>query len=212
MRVRGARAFTLVELMVVVAIIMVITAITMNGQSSFNKSLILANTAYDIALTFRSAETYGISSRVVSGNTNVGYGIHIQTAPNHIFTLFADTDPAPTLGTCHPLPAAGPSAPSAMPGDCIYTPSQDVKIQDYNLGNSIYMTDFCVLTAGNWSCASGGSFDTLDIVFARPNPDPFININGSRACVALASTQGGSRTVWVEASGAITANSSPCPS
>lgn len=205
------RAFTLVELLVVVAIIMVITAITMNGQSSFNKSLILANTAYDIALTLRSAETYGLSSRVVSGNTNVGYGIHIQTAPNHIFTLFADTDPSPNAANCHGLPSGGAGAPNAVPGDCIYDLSLDEKIQEYNIGNSIYMTNFCVLTAGSWSCASDG-LATLDIVFARPNPDPFININGSRACIALASTQGGSRSVWVEASGAITANSSPCPS
>ncbi|MDO8742635.1 MAG: type II secretion system protein [bacterium] len=207
-RAPSPMGFTLVELLVVTAIIMVITAITMNSQTSFNKSLILANTAYDIALTFRSAETYGISSRVVNGNTNVGYGIHIQTAPNHIFTLFADTDPSPN---CHGLPSGGAGAPNAVPGDCMYTPSQDEKIQEYNIGNSIYMTNFCVYESGSWSCASDG-LTTLDIVFARPNPDPFINVTGSRACVALASTQGGSRSVWVEASGAITANASPCPS
>jgi len=199
--------FTLIELLVVASIIMVITAVTMNGQSSFNKSLILANTAYDIALAFRSAETYGISSRVIGGVANAGYGIHIDSASPTSFVLFADTSPGPNAANCHGLPSGGASAPNAVSGDCAY--SNNERVSDYTIGNSVYIADFCVLSLGVWDC----TLDTLDVVFSRPNPDPIINgtSNGSEACISLAHPQGGSRHILIGASGAITANASSCP-
>ena len=54
--------FTLVEMVVVLAIITVISGVVLSDQTSFNKTLVLANTAYDIALTVRSVETFGASA------------------------------------------------------------------------------------------------------------------------------------------------------
>jgi type II secretory pathway pseudopilin PulG len=212
--------FTLIELMVAFAIIIVISAVVLTNQSSFNKTLILANTAYDIALTLRAAETYGIGSRAAGVSANAGYGLNFQKAKSDSFTLFADAYPAPsTLSVCHPTNDA--SAPDARPGNCVYESSQGEKVLDYVLGNGITVSDFCAYALGNWSCAyaQGGALSSLDIVFARPNPDPFISTNGSysadfpatAACIAITSPHGGAHFISIAASGQIIATAASCP-
>lgn len=194
--------------MVVLAIMVVIMSIVLTNQSSFNKTLILANTAYDIALTLRSAETYGLSSRASAVSTNTGYGIHFQSGTQGSFVFFADTSPVPSCST-----------PDCKPGDYIYMSGSDVLVQTYVLGNRMVIQDFCAESSGSWSCSSTGALSSLDIVFSRPNPDARMSKNGSysvlfpvtRSCLTLASPQGGSRFVSVSASGAITANAPSCP-
>lgn len=216
------RGFTLIELLVVLAIITIITAVTFTSQGSFNKSIILTNTAYDVALSLRSAETYGIGSRVAGAASNAGYGLHFVRAAPSNFTLFADVN-SPADG-CHTLPSAeqgGAGAPNAMPGNCVYDNGETVT--DYALGNGITVYDFCAYSS-RWYCANnatyGNDLTSLDIVFARPNPDPFIfeknisnNIIGPfiNACITLSSRQGGFRFISVTTSGAITANAPSCP-
>ena len=55
--------FTLIEMLVVVAIITVVTAVMFSNQSNFSSSVLLANTTYDVALSARDAETYGLGTR-----------------------------------------------------------------------------------------------------------------------------------------------------
>jgi hypothetical protein len=203
--------------MVVLAIIVTITGIVLSSQSSFNKTLVLSNTAYDIALTLRSAETYGISSRASGTATNAGYGVHFQAGEPRSFTLFSDIYPAPsTDSVCHPTSDAG--APDARPGDCVYEPTYGEKVVEYVLGNGIIISNFCAFN-GSWSCAQGGGLTSLDITFSRPNPDPRISTNGTYSgvspatnmCVTVSSPQGGERFVSVGASGQIIANAPSCP-
>lgn len=218
--IRFRAGFTLVELLVVVAIILIVTSLAFVSQSSFNKTLILANTAYDVALTLRSTETYGLGSRSLQGVSNTGYGLAFRASTPNSFTFFADTSPSPSIDLgCHQT--LDPSAPDARPGDCAYQESQDEKVTTYILGNGIVVSDFCAYSLGVWSCAhSGGEvLDALDIVFARPNVEPFISVNGAysvvfpvtQACLTLSSPQGGERFISVAASGAITANAPSCP-
>lgn len=199
--------------MVVLAIIVIITAIAFTSQSSFNKSLILANTAYDVALTIRGAETYGIGSRAAGLAVNAGYGVNFSKASPGQFTLFSDTQGS----GCHPVTGM----PSDLPGNCVYDGVNE-RVTTYSLGNGITVKDFCAeQSSGSWDCATTGNtaLSSLDIVFARPNPDPFISENGAyasspgiiAACLTLSSTAGGARYVTVNASGAITANAVSCP-
>ena len=210
------RGFTLVELMVVLAIMVVITGVVLTSQSSFNRTLVLANTAYDIALTLRSAEPRGLGSRVTSSASNAGYGVHFETGTSNMFTLFADIYPVPSSSSpCHPK--VDPTTPDALPGDCVYEVNQGEWVLDYTLGNGITISDFCAYTSG-WSCTSGGNITSLDIVLSPPNADPFMSVNGSynssflvtKACITVTSPQGGSRFVSVAGTGEITANASSC--
>jgi hypothetical protein len=225
-------------MMVVIAIIIIITAVVITSQSSFNKTLVLANTAYDVALTIRLAETYGIGSHVLGGTVNTGYGIHFGTGtPNNTFTLFADTDPAVTGSgsTCHPAPGGVGSVlstgPSALAGDCVYKPGSDITSQVYTLGNNITISNFCgELSNNTWKCSTTCGvassctvgLSSLDIVFSRPNPTPFMSEDGSypdpklypevvTSCIALTSAQGGFKYVSVGASGQISTNATSCP-
>ncbi|HCR52636.1 TPA: hypothetical protein DIV48_03285 [Candidatus Kaiserbacteria bacterium] len=215
--------FTLVELMVVISIMAVITAIVLTSQSSFNKTLVLANTAYDIALSLRSAETYGIGSRAITGGAvNAGYGIHFERGNTGSYVLFADISPGPAASGCHGLPAGGATAPDAQPGNCVYTSGSDALVRTYMLGNGITIKDFCAYSSGAWSCMRGG-LSSLDIVFARPNPDPFMSKDGAysrpfpvtAACLTVASPgapDGPFRFISIAQSGAITANAASDPS
>ena len=193
---------------VVLAIIVTITGIILTNQTSFNKTLVLANTAYDIALTLRSSQTYGIGSRSFGGYTNMGYGLHFEITSPESFTLFADVSPAPSPSNCHGLPAGGADSPNAKRGDCIYQSASE-RVKDYNLENNVYIQDFCIYASGTWDC----TLSSLDIVFARPNPDPFINgMINRKACITISSRQDISqrRFISVTESGQITANASSC--
>lgn len=211
--------FTLVELLVVFSIIAIISGVVFTSQSYFNKTLILANTAYDVALSIRSAEMYGLGGRAIS-MTPTGYGVHFDRATPNSFILFGDTYPAPSISSvCHTT--LNSSSLDAQSGNCSYESGQDAMVLKYTLGNSIVITDFCALSSGNWSCAyaRGGNLTTMDVVFARPNPEPLMSMNGMYStlapatafCLELASPQGGARFVEVLPSGQITTSITSCP-
>lgn len=215
--VTQSRGFTLVELLVVLAIITIVSAVALTSRSTFDKTLLLANTAYDIGITLRSAETYGISSRAYGSNASIGYGVHFEKASPGSFVFFADSYPGPSLyAECHP--ASNVSAPDARAGDCVYQSAQGEMVQSYALGNSVTISDFCAYSGGAWSCASTDAISSLDIVFARPNPKAYMSTNGAyssifpvtAACITL-SAGGSSRYVAVSGVGQINASATSCP-
>lgn len=217
------RGLTLIELMVVLSIIVIIALVVLSSQSNFNKTLILANTAYDVSLTLRSAETYGLGNRVNVAIANAGYGLYFKKGAGTTFTLFADTYPAASALTCHPVPLGSSATPDSRPGNCVYDSSKGEKVTDYQLGNGISISDFCAYKPStlSWSCANSGdkALSSLNIIFSRPNPDPFMSVNGTyskmfpvtQSCLTLSSSQGGSRFISVQASGEIIANAPSCP-
>lgn len=208
------------ELLVVLAIIISITTVVLTSQSAFNKTLLLANTAYDIALTLRFTENLGIGTLASGATTNAGRGAHFQKNTPGSFSTFADTLPIYSSASCTT------ATPNCKSGDHIYGDSSvygsglaDTLVQTYTLGNGMKISDFCArnATSGAWSCAVADSVSSLDIVFARPNPDAFIRVNGdsiteyNSACLTITSLQRGARFIKVAPSGAITANASSCP-
>lgn len=221
-------------MVVVLAIITVISGVILTSQTSFNKTLVLSNTAYDIALTVRSVETFGISSSGLNVN-GVGYGLHFDTDSPTSFTLFKDIDPAPSDSFCHsPLPPGGRTAPNAKHGDCVYNPDpvKGERIKDYTVQNGIFISRFCtVKSLGDWRCKNivaptggdeddeGGRLYSVDIVFTRPNPTPFITVNGrtdksklrSKACLEISAPGSNvTRSIFILPSGAITVSATPC--
>jgi prepilin-type N-terminal cleavage/methylation domain-containing protein len=169
-----ARGFTLVEMLVVLSIIVIVTAITLTSQSTFNRSLLLTNTAYAVALSVREMQSLGLSSRRFTGAgqdvQNPGYGVHFQTGLGNSFILFADTSntPGPIPSTCE-IGVAG--TPEGKPGNCLYDTdaTPDGIVQTYSFSRGFTISDFCGRPSANSpkQCASTGAFDALDIVFTR---------------------------------------------
>src|ERR1043166_8621201 len=89
-RARVQEGFTLIEMLMVLAIIVIITTIALSGQTLFNSSVVLTNTAYDVALSLRQTETFGIASRVFNGVANAGYGIEFSKATPASYVSYAD--------------------------------------------------------------------------------------------------------------------------
>lgn len=100
-RTSGKTGFTLIELMVTVAIFTIITTVVIYENSKFNSSVLLTNLSYQIALTIRQAQVYGVSSKKVTvGNIigspyQLGYGVHFNVnsdSSKKSFVLFADAN------------------------------------------------------------------------------------------------------------------------
>lgn len=174
------RGFTLVEMLVSLGIIVIITAIVLLGQSSFNKGIVLTDTAYTVAFTLREAQSLGLSSRKFGVTQNAGYGVHVANASPKSYQLFADTIPtAPGStqgGTC-----AGHnvlSGAEAKPGNCIYDSIAE-QVTAFTINKGFTISSFCGVDTGGTLRCSGGYLDTMDITFLRPSTEA--SITGTRA-------------------------------
>ncbi len=167
------RGFTLVEMMVVIAIIGFVTVVAITGQNDFNKSLTLTDTAYTVALSVRQAQTYGLSSRVFSGATNAGYGTRFDAATPNTYLLFSDISKVnyPAVPTYCPMGTAG--QPDAKPGNCRYDASGSEMVQNYTFSRGFTITQLCGRdTGGGRRCSDDtqtAPLTSIDILFVRPN-------------------------------------------
>jgi hypothetical protein len=188
--------------------------VVVSSQGNFNKSLLLTNVAYDLALTLRSVQTYGLGSRVVGvtlGAQNAGHGMQFLTSSPTTFAQFVDIYPAAPVS----------ANPETRPGNKLYDSPTEL-VMTHTLQNGVTVKNFCAKT-GAWECAypsgsvTAGTLTALDIVFSRPNSDPAIRVNANaslsatEACITLTSAQGGDRVVSVTPAGQIHIQATTCP-
>lgn len=155
------RGFTLAELVVVVGIMIVITAITITGQGAYNRSLLLTDTAYTIAMSLREAQSYGLSTRKFSTTQNAGYGLQISgTTDITTYRLYADA---------YPTVASG-ATPDAKPGNNRYDAAQagSELLRTYTLNRGFTIREYCGTTSADVKLCSN-VLSSIDIVFRRPN-------------------------------------------
>lgn len=215
------RGFTIVELIVVLAIISILLVVIVVGQGSFDKTLTITDTAYTVALTVREAQTFGLSSRVKNGVTNTAYGVHFASANPRAYTMFADIYPAaPGLtgsAICPGHPAA--TSPDAKPGNCMYDATQNELVQTFTFNRGFTITNICGRdTGGTIRCTSTGYLTGLDVVFLRPNTDSVVTgltsggtVGLTDARITLQAPQGGTRLICVTSVGQVSVASSTCP-
>ena len=184
------KGFTLIELLVSVAIFVVMTALLVAKYGNFNQSVLLTDLSYDIALTIRTAQTYGVSVKLAStsGSFQYPYGVHFDAGSgNKTIQLFNDI-----------YPAGNP--------DNQYESSQNELVNAYAIKQGAYVYGVCKATSGN-TCSPQPS-GTLDIIFKRPDPSAIICVAG--ACdgtvgeIQLKGPDGSTRTVIVLGNGQIT--------
>ncbi len=154
--------FTLIEILVAIAIMTIIMGVVVFDHQKFSDQLRITNLAYQIALSVREAQAYGINVRgdvTTGGNQfNVGYGVHFSTEENTSYTTFIDRgDPDDTSSI----------------GNSQY--DIDEKITTYILERGNTISDICSkIISGTGSSIStevNCEAQTIDITFQRPNPD-----------------------------------------
>jgi len=185
------RGFTLVEMMVVMAVFVIISTVTLAGNSRFGGNVTLETLAYDIALSVRQAQVYGIAVRRSDLGTSEfsrAYGIHIDRSFPATYQLFADIAPGDGLYSC---PDAG-------------DPSTCELVQNTTMQGGFIIYDVCVTPVGQSEMCG---LTELNIVFKRPEPDAYIRTDGvttyERARIVIRSPQGQEANVLIELAGQI---------
>lgn len=190
------RGFTLVEMLVSLAIMTLIMTVAVTGQSSYNRSILLNDTAYTVALSLRQAQSYGLSSRKAGTFQNAGYGIYLTDSGLTSYRLFADT----SSPVSNPPPAWCPpnsiSTPDSKPGNCLYdsTGPPDITIQVYSFSRGFSFSKFCGKVGPTTNC-SGSGLSTLNIEFIRPNNKTIIT---GRMAITGAKTKYDCAELWVK--------------
>ena len=179
------RAFTLIELLVVMGIFGIISTMILANHSRFNSSVLLGSLAYDIALSVRQAQVYGLSVQTFNSGFQVGYGIHFSSVTSYF--LFADTNATKK-----------------------YEEGVDSIIQTYSVGQGHSVKRFCAFnTLAQSTCSDDGDtpITYLDVVFLRPDPDANISSNNpgytSSAKVTVTSPSGETRSITIASTGQI---------
>lgn len=169
--------FTLVELLVTIVIFVVITGVVLMNSNSFNNTVLLRNFAYDVALTIKQAQSYGVNVRESnSGLFNTAYGIYFDTGTGGDrtkFVLFNDTGSRDTYDF---NTASTPD--QVYNGSLTSCPTDDPEcIQRFSMTRGTYVKSMCAGTDIN-NC---DIVDQLSILFRRPSLEAKIYINNESA-------------------------------
>ncbi len=86
----SSAGFGIIELLVSISIMVIISAVIMVQQGSFNGAVLLRGEAYDIALTAREVQLNAVSINDVTGNFRSLLGLHFDLNSNQQYKIFRD--------------------------------------------------------------------------------------------------------------------------
>lgn len=183
------------ELLVVTGILTVISALILINNNRFGGAILLENLAYDVALSIREAQVYGIAvRRYGTSNFNIGYGMHFAKASPTTYVLFADA-----------------VASNGLYDGCPDSFSCEL-VESTEIHRGFRIADLCATPSSGGGEVCG--LERLDILFKRPEPDAFISANGvsgvanpsalqERGRIMLESPRGDRLSVIAEVAGQI---------
>jgi prepilin-type N-terminal cleavage/methylation domain-containing protein len=213
-QVHASRGFTFIEMLVVLGIITILTAVILAGQGNFNRTILLTDTAYTVAESIRETQSLGLSSqKQLAANTtgSAAFGIDLQEGLPTSYIQFEDVAATPaSIPSWCPVGTAG--TPTAKPGNCVYDGANEL-LHTFTF-NQAFTESFCAYQHINGvltrlGCSNYGStkLQSLDIVFQRPNTTTVLTgtlTTGSytsrqpdTACIDITSPQGNSLYVEV---------------
>ena len=160
----AAAGFTLIELVVTLAIVIFATSLVMIRYVSFNSSVLLNSLAYQIAFDLRETQSLAISVRGSNAGFREEYGMHFDINTPNQYMLFQDTD-------------------QTVNGDGYILYDDDEAIgRPIIVDPRFTIVDLCVTSLGGArSCYrdTAGSFpEFVTIAFARPDFDAIMYGDG----------------------------------
>lgn len=173
----------------------IVSGLVLANNNRFGGNVQLQNLAYDVALTVRQAQVYGISVQRFTATTFArAYGVHFTQSGSNAtseFALFADVIGQNGLYDC-----ADPA--HADPSTCEL-------VKAYSIRTGYRIADMCVPKTQARPCGH----TSLDVSYQRPDPDAFIRADGlstlyQSARLYITSPQGNTLSVVIESSGQIT--------
>lgn len=162
---------TLVEMMVVLSIFGILSAMIMFDYGKFNSSLSMQNLADDIALNVREAQSYAIGARSLPGlglGFFNGYGIHFTTASPNLTNTVNGSNKSFIFFTDIIDPNIGNKKYDFQTGISCGAPS--LSNECYKIVN-ITSADYISGIYLNESTDPIASSASVDIVFTRPYPE-----------------------------------------
>jgi len=198
--------FTLFEMMVSISIFVLITLIGVLNYRKFGNDLFITNLGYDMALSIRKAQSYGINVKGYSTNESdesfdYAYGVHFSVVRGESdsvsYVLFQDNGNGESGGIPNGKYDGGE------------------EIETFNLLRGSYISLVCATPSPPQSQSYCGVYNglpvNLDITFRRPNPDAVIKINDTsnpnatykNAEINIASADGMGKVIKVSAIGQI---------
>ncbi|MDD5165697.1 MAG: prepilin-type N-terminal cleavage/methylation domain-containing protein [Candidatus Pacebacteria bacterium] len=160
--------FTIIELIISLAIFAAMTALVIAKYGSFNQGTLITNMAYDMALTVRTAQTYGLSVKSTDptvDNFGSAYGVHFAGNDITHFTFFADT--VNGIGSAFKYDGTAEDITK-------YTITQGAQITAICLG--ALLSDCATNANGAYKLIGT---DSLDITYKRPNPNAYFYVTNA---------------------------------
>lgn len=185
----------MIELLVVTAIITVVTGVVLANNARFGGVVLLENLTYDIALSIRQAQIFGIAVQRFGASTfSAGYGVHFDMSSPSNYVVFAD---ALTENGMYDCPSPGTDT------------CELVQTTTVTLGYRVQ--SLCITPPGG---AENCGISKLDIMFRRPEPDAWISGSdvscflqhtacGESSRIVLASPRGETMSIVVDANGQV---------
>ena len=143
----GKRGFTMIELLIVLMIFSIVTALFIANYRRFGNNVTLANVADEVALSIREMQTYGLASKDTSAagsDFKKAYGIHIPNVSDYYY-MFEDR----------------------VAADRKYTSGES--ISQYRLPSGMTIADKCVVSGSTYPHQN-----SLHVTFRRPDADATI--------------------------------------
>lgn len=158
------KGFTIIEMIVVVAIISVVTTLVLFNHTKLNSVVLVSNTAYEIGLIVRETQVAGLGVKAASDGTFLSsHGVHFDINTPTLITIFADKN---GNGVYDPSGSEG----SEMTQEYIINNSRSGSVLGLCTGSSLSPATSMYCTNPNTTQS------TLDVVFTRPNPEAFFKV------------------------------------
>ena len=191
---RRSRGFTLIEVIVSIGIFVILLSVVLLKYGDFQGNVLLSNLVYQVALSVRQAQIYGIGVRASSGSFQTMYALHFDKAINNSYVFFAeDKNQSVAHGLFKYVEPVDPDSP---------LPTEDSIVDTYKLRPGYTLKRICATVNATYVCSDDVTplaITTIDVYFKRPKPDAIIKVYDGAG--TLIPNTGGSARLEIQARG-----------